>query len=111
MGSLIQKLKAGAAAEAMGEQNPGLMNSNNSVNNNDNNDDNINISSSNKNNINNNNEKGRGKGKGKKIVMKALLKQKQSCVDEQKQSVSKKMAENEVQNQAQMVDWSAWDNS
>ena len=109
MGSLIQKLKAGAAAEAMGEQNPGLMNSNNSGNNNN---DDDNISSSNKNNINNNNEKGRGKGKGKKIVMKALLKQKQSsCVDEQKHSASKKMAENEVQNQAQMVDWSAWDNS
>ena len=110
MGSLIQKLKAGAAAEAMGEQNPGLINSNNSRNNN-NDDDNINISSSNKNNINNNNEKGRGKGKGKKIVMKALLEQKQSCVDEQKHSASKKMAENENQNQAQMVDWSAWDNS
>ena len=92
----------------MGEQNPGLMNSNNSGNNNN---DDDNISSSNKNNINNNNEKGRGKGKGKKIVMKALLKQKQSCVDEQKHSASKKMAENEVQNQAQMVDWSAWDNS
>ena len=107
MGSLIQKLKAGAAAEAMGEQNPGLINSN-SVNYND---DNINISSSNKNNINNNNEKGRGKGKGKKIVMKALLKQKQSCVDEQNHSTSKKMAEHENQNQAQMVDWSAWDNS
>ena len=63
VGSLVQKLKAGAAAEARGEQNPGLVNNNN---NNSSNNSNMKSSSN-----NNNTEE-----KGKKINLKALLKKK-----------------------------------
>ena len=100
VGSLVQKLKAGAAAEAKGEQNPGLADTNNG--NNDNNKSNLSSS----NNNNNNTE-----GKGKKISMKALLKKRHQFtgVEDSKQLTSKKMAENEGQPQPQTVDWSAWD--
>ena len=98
VGSLVQKLKAGAAAEAKGEQNPGLVDTNNG--NNDNN------KSSSNNNNNNTTE-----GKGKKISMKALVKKKHQLTgaEDPKQLSSKKMAENEGQHQPQTVDWSAWD--
>ena len=98
-GSLLQKLKAGATAEAKGEQNPGLVNNNN----------NSKITSSNNNNNNNNSTE----GKGKKTGVKALQKKKHQLskgVGDSKQLTTKKMAENEVgQSQSQEVDWSAWD--
>ena len=90
MGSLVQKLKTGAAAEAKGEQNPGLVDNNN---------------------INKNNNNDNTEGKGKKVGMKALLKKKHqlSSTEDPKQLTSKKMAESEGQHQPQTVDWSAWD--
>ena len=91
MGSLVQKLKAGAAAEAKEEQNPGLVDNNKSNSNNNNNDN--------------------TEGKGKKIGMKALLKKKHqlTSTEDPKQLTLKKMAESEGQHQPQTVDWSAWD--
>ena len=95
---MIQKLKAGATAEAKGEQNPGLVNNNN----------NSRITSSNNNNNNNNTE-----GKGKKTGLKALQKknhQLSKSAGNSKQLATRKLAENEVgQSQSQTVDWSAWD--
>ena len=90
VGSLVQKLKAGAAAEAKGEQNPSLINNNKS--------------SSNSNNDNT-------EGKGKRVSMKALLKKKHQLTgaEDPKQLTLKKMGENEGQHQPQTVDWSAWD--
>ena len=93
-GSLLQKLKAGAAAEAKGEQNPGLLNNNNSSK----------ITSSSN---NNNNTEGKGKKTG---VVKALQNKMSKGTGDSKQLTTKKTAENEVrQSQPQAVDWSAWD--
>ena len=92
-GSLLQKLRAGAAAEAKGEQNPGLLNNNN-------NSGKITSSSNNNNNT---------EGKGKKALQR---KKHQLWKDggDSKQLTTKKTAENEVrQSQPQAVDWSAWD--
>ena len=94
-GSLLQKLRAGAAAEAKGEQNPGLLNNNNGSK--------ITSSSS----SNNNNTEGKGKKTG---VVKALQNKKSKGDGDTKQLTTKKTAENEVrQSQPQAVDWSAWD--
>ena len=93
-GSLLQKLRAGAAAEAKGEQNPGLLNNNNNSSK---------ITSS----SNNNNTEGKGKKAG---VVKALQNKKSKGDGDTKQLTTKKTAENEVrQSQPQAVDWSAWD--
>ena len=100
VGDFVQKLKAGAAAEAKGEENPGLV-ADNSTSNNNNNINNIN------NNTNNNNNR-----KGKRNGFKTLVKKEQvSSADIQKHSTSKKAAEPESQNPALPVDWSSWDAS
>ena len=100
VGNFVQKLKAGVAAEAKGEENPGLV-ADNSTSNNNNNINNIN------NNTNNNNNR-----KGKRNGFKTLVKKEQfSSADIQKHSTSKKAAEPESQNPALPVDWSSWDAS
>ena len=102
VGNFVQKLKAGAAAEAKGEENPGLV-ADNSTSNNNNNINNINNNTS-----NNNNRKGKRKG------FKALVKKEQVLnADIQKHSAAapKKAAEPESQNPALPVDWSSWDAS
>ena len=99
-GNFVQKLKAGAAAEAKGEENPGLL-ADNSISNNNNNVNNIN------NNTSNNNKR-----KGKRNGFKTLVKKEQvSSADIQKHSTSKKATEPESQNPALPVDWSSWDAS
>ena len=100
VGNFVQKLKAGASAEAKGEENPGLLADNSTSNNNNN----INNNTS-----NNNNRKGKRNG------FKTLVKKEQvsSAADIQKHftSKSKKAAEPESQNPALPVDWSSWDAS
>ena len=100
VGNSVQKLKAGAAAEAKGEENPGLC-ADNSTSNNNNNVNNINNNSSNNN-----------KRKGKRNGFKTLVKKEQvSSAEIQKHSTSKKAIEPESQNPALPVDWSSWDAS
>ena len=97
----VQKLKAGAAAEAKGEENPGLC-ADNSKSNNNNNINNISNNTSHNNNIR----------KGKRNGFKTLVRKEQvSSADIQKHSTSKKATEPESQNPALPVDWSSWDTS